>query len=91
MAKQFPHVSGKYGAPCGRRESPLSDMPRSVRVFRIRLDSGGYDDGGAYWGKGLNLYCAQCTHGGQQFARGYSRRDAVRVLNIPHENLIRGI
>jgi len=50
-------VSSRLGAPHGRAEYPLSDAPRSVRLFRVPLDSGGYDQGGAYWGHGAPIYC----------------------------------
>jgi hypothetical protein len=87
MAKQFPHVSGKYGAPMGRSSSPLSDAPRTVRVFRVRLDSGGYDDGGAYWGHGQPIYCAEGIEGGRQFVRADSRLQAIAELSIPAQSL----
>lgn len=59
MAKQFPDVSWRYGAPMGRRDYRGDpDAPYRFRVFRVRLDAGGYDDGGAYWGTGQPLYCA---------------------------------
>jgi hypothetical protein len=82
MAKQFPDVFTRYGAPMGRSSSPLGDGPRSVRLFRVRLDSGGYDEGGAYWGRGGALYCAQCPEGGRRFTRAKSRADAARLLEI---------
>ena len=50
MSKQFPEVSSKYGAPLGRLTSLLGATPKGIRLFKVRLDSGGYDDGGAYWG-----------------------------------------
>ena len=59
MPRQMPKVSTKYGAPMGRigqRGDHLA--PYKFRLFRVRLDSGGYDDGGAYWGHGEPLYCA---------------------------------
>jgi hypothetical protein len=47
-----------YGAPMGRRE--FYDNPTGkVTTFRVRIDSGGYDRGGNYWGFGDPLYC-QC-------------------------------
>lgn len=84
MGKQFPDVSARYGAPMGRTESPLSEGPRAIRIFRVRLDSGGYDDGGAYWGhsRGEALYCAQCDDGGRKFVRAPSRLQAVAQLEI---------
>ena len=63
-------VNCKYGAPMGRAN--VGNYPVTVtsgpncRIFkkdqpkiyrkRVRLDSGGYDMGGAYWGIGAPLY-----------------------------------
>lgn len=59
MAKQFDEVSCKYGAPMGRRDSRGDgDAPYKMRLFKVKIDSQGYDDGGAYWGLGETLYCA---------------------------------
>lgn len=87
--KQFPDVSSRYGAPMGRHGSPLGEGPRSVRLFRVRLNSGGYDDGGAYWGhsRGEALYCARCDEGGQEFVRAASRLQAIAALGIEAQAL----
>lgn len=79
---QFQKMNLSRGAPMGRSESPLGDAPRSIRLFRVNLDSGGYDDGGAYWGRGAPLYCAQCDEGGRQFVRAASRNRAALMLGI---------
>ncbi len=50
--------SGKYGAPMGRNEFYENPTGR-VTTFRVKIDSGGYDRGGNYWGLGDPLYC-QC-------------------------------
>lgn len=63
--------------------------PRSVRVFRVRLDSGGYDDGGAYWGHYQSLYCATDGDNYRQFTRALSRADAIANLGILSECLKR--
>lgn len=82
--KQLPDVGCSRGAPMGRRDSPaLSEAPRSVRLFRLWLDRGGYDDGGAYWGHGETLYCAQDDEGNRQFVRARTRAKAALLLNIP--------
>lgn len=47
----YPRAGGLYGAPMGRDHSPPGwCSPRSLRVHRMPIDSGGYDPGGAYWG-----------------------------------------
>lgn len=62
MGKQFENVGSMYGAPMGRSEYIICNpVPSTLRfkLFRVRLDNGGYDDGGAYWGTGAPLYCAE--------------------------------
>ena len=91
MSKQFPEVSSKYGAPLGRLTSLLGATPKGIRLFKVRLDSGGYDDGGAYWGFPNDLWCAQCPEGGQEFVRASSRLVAAARLSLSNDMLRRGI
>lgn len=93
MVKQFDDANCKYGAPMGRRDDGYLEttIPRSVRLFRVKLDSGGYDDGGAYWGIGAPLWCAIDDDGNRQFVRAYSRARAALELNIPDNALKRPI
>lgn len=82
---QFSKLDCKYGAPMGRSNTgnvPIDDI-KTVRVFRVRLDSGGYDDGGAYWGHGQPIYCA--TNDADYFAtlRADSRLRAIVELDLP--------
>lgn len=55
-----PPVNAKYGAPMGRHargsEYKLTEHAKPVYLVRCRLDNGGYDAGGAYWGLGEPLY-----------------------------------
>jgi hypothetical protein len=94
MGKQFANVSARYGAPMGRRSVPDLDTTRgTVRLFSVKLDSGGYDDGGAYWGTnrpGERLYCAIDHAGDMQFIRSTSREMACYLLDIPAPALARG-
>lgn len=79
MGKQFHDVSSLRGAPMGRAD--LHEPPQSkVRLFRVRLDAGGYDDGGAYWGLGPPLYCATDDYGFRMFTRAASREAAKREV-----------
>ena len=89
---QFELVSSRYGAPLGRRHSAYleTDEPHFVRLFRVRLDSGGYDDGGAYWGIG-SLFCAIDDDGSMQFVRASRREAAALLLGIPAPALKRPI
>lgn len=55
----------KYGADMGRRSIP--SLPHDTKdkciVRRVRLDSGGYDAGGAYWGVGTKLWMVESVEG----------------------------
>ena len=54
------NVNSVYGAPMGRKSSPGSLLAHGVKrefLRRVRLNSGGYDRGGAYWGVGMPLWC----------------------------------
>jgi hypothetical protein len=84
MAKQFPDVNGKHGAPMGRPSFGFLEdcKPKSVSVFRMRM-TGAYDDGGAYWGLPSNVYCARSDDGEyQQFTRASNRIEALKKLEI---------
>lgn len=93
MGKQFAEVSCRYGAPMGRRADGYieTNLPRFVRLYRVRLDSGGYDDGGAYWGIGSPLWCAEDDDGNRQFTRASSRERAALILGIPNAALKRSL
>jgi len=94
MGKQFEDVGGRYGAPMGRRSYGTVGYefaPRSVRLFRVNLDGGGYDDGGAYWGIGEPLYCATDDIGYREFIRAGCRFDAAALLQIDPEWLARPV
>jgi len=58
-----PRVKAKYGAPMGRvnRYHPADEALLHLR--RVYLNSGGYDNGGAYWGHGKPLYAAYDKRG----------------------------
>jgi len=88
---QLPRVKDTYGAPKGRKEfgRPNDSEKRNVRLFRVRLNSGGYDDGGAYWGTGSPLWCADGADDdgpGEffQFTRANTRREAAERLGVTH-------
>lgn len=90
---QLPLVNCAYGAPMGRATygviKPDSMPRRSIRLFRVKLNSGGYDDGGAYWGVGQALYCATDGDEFRQFTRANSRRDAAIKLELCDWMLVR--
>lgn len=80
-------VSCKYGAPMGRPGAHPGDDPHCViRVSRVRLDAGGYDSGGAYWGHGEPLWYASgvdvfgdARSAIEDFARAPSKTAAVAL------------
>ena len=82
--KQFNDVNNSRGAPMGRHSfGQIHDSgPHSIRLFRVNLDSGGYDDGGAYWGIGRPLWCVTDNQGYRQFTRARSRIAAIIELQI---------
>ena len=78
----FPEVSGRYGAPMGRRGDTL-DLFKDVKRLHARRQGGGdgYDKGGAYWGTPSNVWgvwftdtlgAVRCT-----YIRAKSRLDAI--------------
>lgn len=90
MGRQFENVAGRHGSPMGRKTwgTVAECGPRSIRLYRVNIDSQGYDDGGAYWGIGEPLYCAQGENGDyRDFVRAQSRLSAVAALEIPCEKL----
>jgi hypothetical protein len=55
---------------------------------RVRLDAGGYDEGGAYWGRGGPLYhaCEYRTDGLDYFFRARDRQHAKEVVLARYPN-----
>ncbi len=53
----------KRGASMGRPSVLPDTFTGKLRLQRIRLDQGGYDKGGAYWGSGNPLYWAGSADG----------------------------
>jgi hypothetical protein len=86
--KQFTMSNCKYGAPMGRASYGTPETP--AKLFKVNLDSGGYDDGSAYWGHGGGyLYCLETspvwqedikmdTEESRHFYRAYSRHEAFQ-------------
>lgn len=80
----LPMVSCRYGAPMGRPSDEDFDGLFPVHIRRVKLDSGGYDRGGAYWGLGEPLYVAwRLTPDDglkRRFLRAKDRVDAVKQV-----------
>jgi hypothetical protein len=64
MPATLKNVSSRYGAPMGRMGAKGDpDWPYRFNLSRLRLNSVGYDAGGAYWGLGQPLYWASALSG----------------------------
>lgn len=73
-----PRVNAQYGAPMGRVPSdPAGPFQGKVCGRRVRLNLGGYDAGGAYWGHGQPIFYLYGTLGGDGFYRGRDKADAI--------------
>lgn len=77
-------VSCKFGAPLGRGVGQFGlayHFPKGERVHlaRVRLDAGGYDRGGAYWGVGKPLFC-MWNDDSEYYFRANDREEAKALL-----------
>ncbi len=72
----------QYGAQMGRHSGAGDDGTpgRGLIVRRVHLDSGGYDDGGAYWGRGARLYCGEDTIGSVWYVRAADHHHAREII-----------
>ena len=62
---KLPKAFSSRGADMGRAAKPgPADLPYKFHLQRLRIDAGGYDQGGAYWGLGAPLFwvCDDATH-----------------------------
>jgi hypothetical protein len=73
-----PKVNSTYGAPMGRHTGPnyLEVTAGRLTLRRIRINAGGYDSGGAYWGLGQPLWYVEDVDGNSQFIRARDREAA---------------
>lgn len=87
--RKLPLVFSKYGAPMGRRDGHPGHEPEGkVSLQRVRIDSGGYDSGGAYWGAGGPLFWATDESGDyERFLRAASREAAKAILRDEWEEI----
>ena len=77
MKIELSKAYNKYGASMGRRSYSVNGK---CHLQKIPLDSGGYDRGGAYWGLGEPLYCAQDSEGSRLFIRAKTRKEAKEKI-----------
>jgi hypothetical protein len=74
-------VNSPYGAPMGRHTGAFIDTcAGKLYLRRIRINSGGYDAGGAYWGLGAPLYECQDQDGNTITLRARNRDEAKRQI-----------
>lgn len=82
-----PQTNCQYGAPMGRQSWNDNGKPFQGRFYlrHIRLNQGGYDSGGAYWGTGQRLYgFAAADDSVNGFIRAYDREDAKTQVLYKH-------
>lgn len=75
--------ASKYGAQMGRVGSvpPPGSGFKTITVHRVKLDAGGYDEGGAYWGIGAPLWYVESDDGALAlFRRASCRNDLLAEL-----------
>lgn len=75
MLNPLPDIGSRYGASMGRPNAIESASSEPFNLQRVRLDRGGYDSGGSYWGIGAPLY----TYGNGadwNYLRAQDRADA---------------
>ena len=80
----FPLVSGRFGAPMGRRGLEPATL-RGVKKLHARHQGGseGYDRGGAYWGYPSNVWGVWTKINGVPcvtYIRAGSREDAINQV-----------
>jgi hypothetical protein len=74
----------RYGATLGRRDT-LDTLPEPERLYAVAMsiDSGGYDAGGAYWGRGLPMWrVIDPQTDGESFQRGATASDACAAAYL---------
>ena len=76
MRVKMSKVFCKYGAPYGKVESEPKTMSPKLHLARMHLDSGGYDNGGAYWGHPSDIWTAWSEWGCRLFVRAGCRKHA---------------
>jgi hypothetical protein len=91
-------VCGRYGAPLGRADRDsyvdrtgkrhvmtVNENAAPFHLLRVRLDSGGYDSGGAYWGHGEPLYYYEGPISDiSGYVRGRTRDAAKSAVRAKH-------
>jgi hypothetical protein len=74
----------RRGASHGRPSNETPTLIGRVTLRRIRINSGGYDDMGAYWGIGAPLYGAMDDADWSLYFRAADRADAKAIIRETH-------
>lgn len=75
------------GADMGRR-AIAKDSTKPLHLQKVRLDNGGYDPGGAYFGGPDDIYCAfNKDFSFRIMTRANSRNEAKEIFNEDFQNL----
>ena len=84
-------VDASRGCPMGR--TAIGNPPAGqVRLFKMRINKDGADQGGAYWGINLgagDMYCATDYTTYQAYTRAHSRVEAAANLGLGLTHLSR--
>ncbi len=98
---QLPNAASQYGASMGRRAYHIAHGLRGFVATRLSLthvrltDGGCYDNGGAYWGRGLPLYRVAGEFEGEEiefFLRANNRdhaKEQIRALGYTRARFYR--
>lgn len=77
---KWPKAYSALGADMGRPRNGTGTR-KKCRLFEVKLDTGGYDNGGAYWGSGQKLWaCLDDLGGAIAFVRARNRADAFEEV-----------
>ena len=86
MRYTYTKAYSQYGASMGRPDCIDEALDvKKLHLERVRLNSGGYDPGGAYWGHGAPLYVAW-GDGQEMFFRARDRREAKEIAGGVFKN-----
>lgn len=78
MPHPLPAVDARHGAPMGRPSTFPKTETKRFYLSRVRINQGGYDSGGAYWGIGQPLFQACAADGDACFYFRVSDRSAAK-------------
>ena len=90
MSYNYTKAYSQYGASMGRRDNVAEALDvKKLHLERVRLNSGGYDPGGAYWGHGAPLYVAWgdgADEVQEMFLRASDREEAKEIVRGVFKN-----